>query len=89
MKKQPTGRSPFELGNDPVEVTFSIHSKIIVYQLLNHFTNDREAIQASINQLIELNESSRKSFDHLVQNQDKVKKVFDKRPNEEISNRKT
>ena len=79
MKKQPMGRSPFELGNDPVEVNFSIHLKIIVYQLLNHFTNDREANQASINQLIELNESSRKPFDHLVQNQDKVKKVFDKR----------
>jgi len=75
-KKQATGKSPFELVYG-MEVTLPIHLKIPVYQ--QHFTSDQEAVQARVNQLVELDENRRKAFVNLVQSQEKVKGTFDRR----------
>ena len=61
-----------------LDVTLPIHRKLPVYQLLQTFKSDQEAIQNRINQLIELDESRRKSLDHSIGNSDKVKRAFDK-----------
>jgi hypothetical protein len=47
--------------------------------LLEHFTDDKEAMQARIHQLVQLDEERRSAFDHLVENQERVKRVFDKK----------
>jgi hypothetical protein len=49
--------------------------------LLQHFTDDKEAIQEKIHQLVQLDEERRNTFDHLVMSQERVKKTFDKRAN--------
>ena len=76
-KKSSTGRSPFELVYG-LEVTLLVHLKLPVYQLLQTFSSDQEAIQNRINQLIKLDESRRNSLDQSIRNSDKVKETFDK-----------
>jgi hypothetical protein len=46
-----------------MEVTLLIHLKIPIYRLLQHFTTDKEAVQARVNQLVELDENHKK---HLI-----------------------
>lgn len=75
ISKQATGKSSFHLVYG-MEVTFPIHLKIPVYQLLQHLTSNEEAIQDKINQLIELDEK-RRAFYQLVQSQKQVKETFD------------
>ena len=76
-KKGSTGKSPFELVYG-LDVTLPVHLKLPVYQLLQAFSTDQNAVQNRMNQLIELDENRRKAFDHSLKNQDKVKKAFDK-----------
>lgn len=76
-KKGATGKSPFELVYG-LDVTLSVHLKLLVYQLLQAFSTDQNAVQNRLNQLIELDENRRKAFDHSLKSQDKVKKAFDK-----------
>jgi len=47
--------------------------------LLQHFTLDQKALQPRINQLFELDESIRKTFENFIGNQDKVKTNFDRK----------
>ena len=76
-KKGSTGKSPFELVYG-LDVTLPVHLKLPVYQLLQAFSTDQNAVQNRMNQLIELDENRRKTFDHSLKSQDKVKKTFDK-----------
>jgi hypothetical protein len=50
-KKKSTGHSPFELVYG-MDVSLPIHLKLHVYHLLEHFTDDREAMQARIHQIV-------------------------------------
>ena len=70
-------RSPFELIYG-LDVTLPVHLKLLVYQLLQTFISDHDAIQNRINQLIELDESRRNSLDQSIRNSDKVKRTFDR-----------
>ena len=74
-KKSSTGRSPFDLVYG-LDVTLPVHLKLLVYQLLQNFSSDQDAIQNRINQLIELDESRRNSLDESIKNSDKVKITF-------------
>jgi hypothetical protein len=76
-KKGATGKSPFELVYG-LDVTLPVHLKLPVYQLLQAFNTDQNAVPNKMNQLIELDENIRKTFDHSLKSQDKVKKAFDK-----------
>ena len=49
-----------------------------MYQLLQNFSSDQDAIQNRVNQLIELDENRRKSLDQSIINSDKIKRTFDK-----------
>ena len=66
-KKSSNGRRPFELVYG-LEVTLPIHLKLPVYHLLQTFSSDQEAIQNTINQLIELDDSRRNSLDESIRN---------------------
>ena len=76
-KKGSTRKSPFELVYG-LDVTLPVHLKLPMYQLLQAFSTNQNAVQNRMNQLIELDENKRKAFDHSLKNQDKVKKAFDK-----------
>jgi len=75
--KQSTGKSPFELVYG-LDVTLPIHLKIPTYQLLQHFTNDQNAVDERINQFIQLDETRREAFTQSIKSQDKMKRAFDK-----------
>ena len=49
---------------------------MLVYNILQQNTDDPYAYQERINSLIELNENHRRTFDHLIEHQDKVKEKF-------------
>lgn len=76
-KKSATGKSPFELVYG-LDVTLPIHLKLSVYQLLQDFSSNQDMVQNRINQLIELDESRRKALDKTIENQEKLKRSFDK-----------
>ena len=76
-KKGAIGKSPFKLVYG-LDVTLPVHLKLPVYQLLQAFSTNQNAVQNMLNQLIELDENRRKAFDHSLKSQDKVKKTFDK-----------
>jgi low affinity Fe/Cu permease len=61
-KKSATGKSPFELVYG-LDVTLLVHLKLLVYQLLQGFSSDKDAVQNKIDQIIELDETKRKAFD--------------------------
>lgn len=71
-KKESTEKSPFELVYG-LEVTLPIPLKIPVYKVLQQLSSDPDAVQNRVNQLIELDETRRHAFDHLVKNQEKKK----------------
>jgi hypothetical protein len=62
-----------------MDVTFPVHLKIPIYKIMQQFSLDPDAVHSRINQLIELDETRRCAFDHLVQIQEKTKKKFDKK----------
>ena len=76
-KKSVIGKSPFELvfGQD---VTLPIHLEVLVYQLLQAFSVDHDALQNGVNQLVELDENRGKAVNLSIKNRDKVKKTFNK-----------
>ena len=55
-KKGATRKSPFELVYG-LDVTLPVHLKLPVYQLLQAFSTDQNAVQNIMNQLIELDEN--------------------------------
>ena len=76
-KKSATWKYSFELVYG-LDVTLPIHLKIPVYQLLQAFSTDQNAVQNRLDQLIELDEKQRKAFNHSLKSQNKVKRAFDK-----------
>ena len=52
-----------------------------MYQLLQDFSSNQDAVQNIINQLVELDEVRRRAVEKSISNQDKVKKNFDKPSN--------
>ena len=76
-KKSSSERSPFEFVY-VLDATLPVHLKLPVYQLLQTFSSDQDAIQNRINKLIELDESRRNSLDQNIRNSDKVKRTFDR-----------
>ena len=76
-KKSATGKSPFELVYG-LDVTLPVHLKLPVYQLLQAFSTNQNAVQNRLDQLIELDENRRKAFHHSLKSQNKVKRTFDK-----------
>jgi hypothetical protein len=54
--------SPFELVYG-LDVTLPIHLKLLVYHLIEHFNDDKEAMQTRIHQLVKLDEEIKIAFD--------------------------
>jgi hypothetical protein len=75
--KASTGKIPFELVYG-LDVKFPIHLKLPTYGLLRDFTTEKYATQNKINQMIELDENKRKTYDQSYKNQEKIKREFDK-----------
>jgi hypothetical protein len=71
-KKSATGKRLFELVYG-LDVTLPVHLKLPMYQLLQGFSSDKDAIQNKMNQIIELDETRRKAFNQSIRNQGKVK----------------
>jgi hypothetical protein len=63
--KRAMGKIPFELVYG-TKVKLPINLKIHVYHLLQQFTMNQEVVQARIDQLVELEESRRITFDHMI-----------------------
>ena len=55
-----------------------MHLRLPAYQLLQSFTSDKDVVQCRIDQIVELNETRRRAFEHCCKNQSKVKINFDK-----------
>jgi transposase InsO family protein len=55
-KKSATGKSPFELVYG-LDVTLPVHLRLPLYQLLQGFSTDKDALQNRLNRLIELDEN--------------------------------
>ena len=74
--KRITGKSPFELvyGQD---CRLPINLQIPIYELLNQCISDQEAIQTSVDKLIELDERRREAFDKTIIEQERIKGTFD------------
>jgi transposase InsO family protein len=78
IKKEPTCKIPFKLVYR-MEVTFPIHLKIPIYQTLQQFSFDHDAVHGRLNQLIEIDESRRNAFYHFTENQERLKENMIKR----------
>ena len=62
-----------------LNVTLPINLRLPVYRVLQQNMDDLDAYQQRINNLIELDENRRKTFDHLIEHQEKIKERFDKK----------
>jgi len=71
-KKSATGKSTFELVYG-LDVIFPVHLKLPVYQLLQGFGTDEDAVQNRVNQLLELDKNRRKAIDQSM-------KILDQQP---------
>jgi len=76
-KKKATGKSPFELV-DSLDVTLPVQLKLLAYQLLQHFSTNKDVVQNRIDQIVELDETHRIAFDNICKSQSNIKKIFDK-----------
>eukprot|EP00253_Pinus_taeda_P006080 PITA_06080 len=76
-KKQATGKSPFELVYG-LDVTLPVHLKLPSYQLLQHFSTNKDVVQNIIDQILELDEAHRTAFDSICKIEFNIKKSFDK-----------
>ena len=54
-----------------------INLKIKVYHLLQQFTMNQKVVEARINQLVEIDETRRMSFDQMIRNHERIKETFD------------
>eukprot|EP00253_Pinus_taeda_P015867 PITA_15867 len=75
-KKKATGKSPFELVYG-LDVTLPVHLKLPAYQLLQRFSTNKD-VQNKIDQIVELDETRRITFDNICKSQFNSKKSFDK-----------
>lgn len=71
-KKSSTGKSPFELVYG-LDATLPMHLRLLAYQLLQSFTSEKDVVQHRIDQIVELDETKRRLFEHIYRNQAKVK----------------
>ena len=76
-KKSATRKTPFELVNSST-ASLPIYLKLLVYQMLQKYGLEEDAMPNRINQLIELDEIRRNYLDKSIKNQEKVKSTFDK-----------
>lgn len=76
-KKKATSKSSFELVYG-LDVTLPMHLKLLAYQLLQHFSINKNVVQNRIDQIVELDEARRTAFDAICKNQSNIKKSFDK-----------
>eukprot|EP00253_Pinus_taeda_P023948 PITA_23948 len=76
-KKKATSKSPFELVYG-LDVTLHVHLKLPAYHLLQHFSTNKDVVQNRIDQIVELDEACRTTFDTICKNQSNIKKSFDK-----------
>ena len=76
-KKKATSKSPFELVYG-LDVTLPVHLKFLAYQLLQHFSTNKDVVQNRIDQIVELDEARRTAFDNICKSQYNIKKSFDK-----------
>jgi hypothetical protein len=60
-----------------LEAHFPINLHIPVLQIAQQFVTDKETLQGKIDQLMELDQTRRMSFDQMEKNQEKVKGTFD------------
>ena len=75
LKKKATGKSPFELVYG-LDVTLLVHLKLPAYQLLQHFSTDKDVVQKRIDHIVELDETHRKALDNVCKNQSNINKSF-------------
>ena len=76
-KKSATGKTPFELVYVST-ITLPIYLQLPVYQMLQEYGLEEDAMPNIITQLTELEVSQRNSLEISIKNQDKVKRTFDK-----------
>ena len=76
-KKKATAKSPFELVYG-LDVALPVHLKLPAYQLLQHFSTDKDVVQNRIDQIVELDETHTKALDNMCKNQSNNNKSFDK-----------
>ena len=87
-KKSSTRKSLFELVYG-LDITLHIHLKLLVYQLLQAFSTNKNAVQNKMDQLVELDENRRKALIivseiKIKSKKDKVKRAFDKSANQGV-----
>eukprot|EP00253_Pinus_taeda_P025104 PITA_25104 len=76
-KKKATAKSPFELVYG-LDLTLPVYLKLPAYQLLRHFSTNKDVVQNRIDQIVELDETRRTFFDNICKSQSNIKKSFDK-----------
>ena len=55
-----------------------MHLKLPAYQLLQHFSTNKDVVQNRIDQIVELDEARRTTFDNICKSQSNIKKIFNK-----------
>jgi hypothetical protein len=76
-KKSSIGKSPFELVYG-LDATLPVHLKLPMYLFVQKYDLDEDFQHNRIDKLIELDEIRRKELDYSINNQDRVKRTFDK-----------
>ena len=61
-----------------MDVTLPVHLKLPAYQLLQHFSTNKDVVQNRIDQIVELDETRRIAFDNICKSQSNIKKSFDR-----------
>ena len=76
-KKSAIGKTPFELVYGST-VSLPIYLQLPMYQMIQEYGLEEDAMPNRINKLIELDEIQRNALDISIKNQEKVKRTFDK-----------
>jgi hypothetical protein len=76
-KKATTRKSLFDLVYG-LEARLLVHLRLATYGSIEDTSAEQDAVQNRVNQIIELDEIRRKSYDQNCRNQNKVKKAFDR-----------
>ena len=76
--KGETGKSPLKLvyGLD-VDVVFPMNLRLPMYKLLDQFTTNQDALQSHVHHVTQLDEDRRVAYEHFMDYQSHVKKVFE------------
>ena len=76
-KKNSTGKSPFELVYG-LTATLPVSMQIPIFKMINEYGTEGEEMEQRINQIIELDESTRVALDQALRHQESMKGTFDK-----------